>query len=239
MLALLDNLAKIRYRLDAAAERVGRNSGEVTLVAVTKYAPLEAIRRLLESGLVSEVRESRIQDVQAKKSALGALAGKVRWRLIGHLQRNKARKALELFDSVDSLDGLELAEALDRGLRETGKILPVLVQVKLSGKETQSGIDPSGVGEFLQQLKGFDRLRPVGLMSIAPMLEPVEAVRPCFKRMKQLFDRHFAGIPRAQLSMGMSRDFELAVEEGATHVRVGSQIFSGVESEQDEQQQQV
>lgn len=225
-MALLDNLEKIRYRLRKAAERVGRNPDDVHLVAVTKYAPLEAVRRLLESGAVSEVGESRVQDAQAKKASLGPLAGRVRWRFIGHLQTNKARKAVELFDCIDSLDTLHLAEALQKALEGAGKTLPVLVQIKLTGRETQSGLAPEQAEDFLRRLAAFPRLIPSGLLSIAPRVAAPDQARPSFRAMKLLFDRCFSGRPGAQLSMGMSADFEVAVEEGATHVRIGTQIFS-------------
>ena len=223
---IIDNIEKIRTRIRAAAQRAGRNPDSVSLVAVTKYAKLEAVKELLDSGLVAEVGENRVQEAQAKKQALGAAALKARWRMIGHLQTNKAKKALELFDAVDSLDDLRVAEALERGLAGGQRRFPVLVQVKLTGKAAQSGVAPEGLEELLEGLKGFPHLEARGLMAIAPELSPVEAVRPHFRDMRRLFDRFFAGEPAAQLSMGMSRDFEIAVEEGATHIRVGSQIFS-------------
>ena len=213
-------------RLRAAAERAGRNPDAIGLVAVTKYASLKDIRELLESGQIAEIGESRVSDALAKREALGAAAAKVAWRLIGHLQSNKARRALEAFDAIDSIDGLRLARILEGELAAAGRELPVLVQVKLTGKTVQSGAAPEELGPLLEGLKAFPHLRVRGLMAIAPDLEPVSAVRPHFRRMKQLFDKFFAGSGDAQLSMGMSRDFEVAVEEGATHVRVGSALFS-------------
>ncbi len=223
---ILDNIRQIRYRIAAAAKRAGRDPNSVTLIAVTKYAKLEQVLELLDSGEVREVAENRVQDAQARKDALGGKSREAAWRLIGHLQSNKAKKALETFDAIDSLDSLNLAEALDKSLAGTGRKLPVLLQVKLSERETQSGLPPEAVGEFLKSLEAFTNLQARGLMAIAPNLEPVEAVRPHFKRMKELFDRNFSGVAGAQLSLGMSRDFEIAVEEGATHVRVGTSIFS-------------
>lgn len=221
---LLDNLSKIRLRIEAAASRAGRDPAAVGLVVVTKYAPLEAVKEVLASGLVREVGENRVQDAQRKKEALGPLADSVRWRLIGHLQTNKARQALRNFSAIDSVDSLKLAAELDRVW--TGEEpFPVLVQVKLSDKETQSGAAPEELEGLLSGMQKLPRLRVRGLMSLAPMLEPVEAVRPHFRRMRELFERFFAGKKDAQLSMGMSRDFEIAVEEGATLVRVGSAIF--------------
>lgn len=222
---ILDNLAQIRYRAQKAAQRSGRNPNEVTVIAVTKYAELGKVRELLESGLVGEIAESRVQDAASRKEALLALSDKVRWRLIGHLQTNKAKKAVQVFDSIDSLDSLKLAEALDRALPE-GRTLPVLAQVKVTERETQSGVTPDELPALLEGLKAFPRLEARGLMAIAPDLGEPEATRPHFKRVRQLFDRFFSTVPGAQLSMGMSGDFEVAIEEGATHVRVGSAIFS-------------
>lgn len=225
-LVVLDNLNKIRSVMAAAAGRTGRNPESVGLVAVTKYAPLESIKELLDCGLVMEVGENRVQDAKSKIETLGEKARKVKWRLIGHLQSNKARLALQIFDAIDSLDSLKLAEVLEKELSLTNQKLPVLVQVKLSDKETQFGVAPEEVANFLESLKKCAHLDVCGLMAIAPALEPVESVRPYFRRMKELFDQFFAGRPEARLSMGMSRDYEIAIEEGATHIRIGSSIFS-------------
>jgi|SRR5579883_584549 len=223
---ILDNLEQIRYRVSAAAARAGRNSNEIRLIAVTKYAALQDIKVLLQSGAVAEVGESRIQDAQAKKQELGALAQTVRWRFIGHLQTNKAKKAAQTFDAVDSIDKVETAEALEKALAPLGKRLPVLVQVKLTGRESQSGVAPDALESLLESLRAYPRLDARGLMAIAPDLSPVEAVRPHFRKLHQLFNKFFSNRPDAELSMGMSRDFEIAVEEGATHIRVGSALFS-------------
>lgn len=220
---LIDNLNQIRYRMRAAALRANRAPDAVTLVAVTKYASLEAVREVLASGLVAEAGENRVQDAEKKKLLLGELAGKVRWRLIGHLQTNKARKAASVFDAVDSIDSEKVAAALDAALSDAGRTLPVMVQVKLTARETQSGIAPSGLGALLEALEKYPRLKVEGLMGIAPDVEPLEAVRPAFRTLRELRDRH---LPGGRLSMGMSRDFEIAIEEGADLVRIGSQIFS-------------
>lgn len=220
---LIDNLNQIRYRIRAAAQRSGRNPDAVALVAVTKYASLDDVEALLRSGLVSEVGENRVQDAERKKEALGELAGKVRWRLIGHLQTNKAKKAVTVFDAVDSVDSEKVAAALDAALAGHEQPLPVMVQVKLTDRETQSGVAPGELGALLEALKKYARLEVAGLMGIAPDVEPLEAVRPSFRALRELRDRH---LPGGKLSMGMSRDFEIAVEEGADMVRVGTQIFS-------------
>ena len=220
---LIDNLNQIRYRMRAAALRADRNPDAIRLVAVTKYAPLSAVQELLETGLIAEAGESRVQDAEKKKQLLGALAGKVRWRLIGHLQTNKAKKAATVFDAIDTVDSERIAAALNASLEGSETKFPVMVQVKLTEKETQSGVAPGELGAMLEALGQYERLKVEGLMGIAPDLEPLEAVRPSFRTLRELRDRH---LPGGLLSMGMSRDFEIAIEEGADLVRIGSQIFS-------------
>jgi len=223
---ILDNLKKIRYRISAAAERSGRDPKRVSLVVVTKYASPQQVREAIATGLVSEVGESRIQTAQAQKLALAESSAQVRWRLIGHLQTNKAAKAVEIFDAVDSLDAPRTAQALEKALAALDRRIPVLVQVKLSESETQSGVRPEELPALLEALPAYPHLELRGLMAIAPQEDNPESVRPHFRRMRQLFDRFFADRDDAQLSMGMSGDFEVAVEEGATLVRVGSAVFS-------------
>ena len=209
--------------MDAAARRAGREPGSVELVAVTKYASDEAVLELARSGRVGWFAENRVQDAEARAARVREAGLTARWRLVGHLQTNKAAKALEVFEAVDSVDSDKAARALQARLEGGSRVLPVLVQVKLSERETQSGADPGSLEGLLATLRGLDRLKVEGLMAIAPLVEPLEAVRPHFRRMKGLFDRHF---PRGgTLSMGMSGDFETAIEEGATMVRVGSAIF--------------
>lgn len=219
----IDNLEKIRYRMSAAAARSNRDAKAITLVVVTKYASLEAVVEALSSGRVLEAGENRVQDAEKKKLQLGALAGKVRWRLIGHLQTNKAKKAVANFDAVDSIDSARLAAALDEALKGSDRKLPVMIQVKLSESETQSGISPEDLPGLIEEVRKRPNLELQGLMGIAPNLEPVEAVRPSFKLLRELRDKH---LPGGKLSMGMSRDFEVAIEEGADLIRIGTQIFA-------------
>ena len=220
---LIDNLNQIRYRMRAAALRAKRSPDAIRLVVVTKYASLADVQEVLKTGLVAEAGENRVQDAEKKKLLLGELAGKVRWRLIGHLQTNKARKAVAVFDAVDSVDSEKVAAALNASLEGSETKFPVMVQVKLTEKETQSGVAPGELGALLEALEKYERLNVEGLMGIAPDLEPSEAVRPSFRTLRDLRDRH---MPGGLLSMGMSRDFEVAIEEGADLVRIGSQIFS-------------
>ena len=219
---LIDNLNQIRYRMRAAALRAKREPDAVRLVAVTKYASLDDVQVLLNTGLVTDVGENRVQNAEKRKSALRQTGSKVRWHMLGHLQTNKAKKAAEVFDAVDSLDSEKVAKSLDEALKGSTKTLPVMVQVKLTERETQSGVAPGELGALLESLKKYERLKVEGLMGIAPDVEPVEAVRPSFRALRELRDRH---LPGGQLSMGMSHDFEIAIEEGADQVRIGTQIF--------------
>ncbi len=220
---LIDNFNQIRLRMRSAAARVGRNPDAVRLVAVTKYAPLESVREALESELISEAGESRVQDAEKKIAQLGPAARRAKWRMIGHLQTNKARAAARLFDAVDSLDSERAAQALEAALIGGEKILPVLIQVKLSDRQTQHGVSCVELPALIEFVRSQSRLRLDGLMMIAPHAEPVESVRPFFRELRELRDRH---LPGGLLSMGMSRDFEIAIEEGADLVRIGTRIFS-------------
>jgi pyridoxal phosphate enzyme (YggS family) len=222
---VFDNLKSVLKRIETAAERAGRRGDDVKVVAVVKKAAVSDLKALLESGAVPYIGENRIQDAEKRRQELGSLAERAVWRFIGHLQANKARRALDLFDRIDTLDSLRLAQALDRHLAELGKTARVLIQVKLTEKETQSGIPLETVGEFLGQLRALPRLEPSGLMAIAPMLDP-EKVRPYFRAAREVFEKHFSDNEKQpELSMGMSQDFEVAVEEGANLVRIGTSLF--------------
>ncbi|MFA6029448.1 MAG: YggS family pyridoxal phosphate-dependent enzyme [Elusimicrobiota bacterium] len=225
---VLERLDGIRRRIEAAAARGDRDASAVDVIAVVKKAPTMDLRALAASGRVRWFGESRVQDAARRREELGPDAARVRWRFVGHLQTNKAVAAAGLFERLDSLESLKLAASLDALAAEAGNTLPVLVQVKLTGRDAQSGVDPEALGEFLEKLRGFPRLKAQGLMAIAPLTERVEETRPHFRRMKELLDRHFpAGtVPDRELSMGMSQDFEVAVEEGATLVRIGTALFN-------------
>lgn len=224
---IFETIRQVRRRVEEAAARSGRAASDVEIVAVTKKAAPEAVARLLRAGCVRHVGENRVQDAALRARALGAVPGVPRptWRMIGHLQTNKIGRALDVFDALDSLDSFRLAQDLEGRLERLGRELPVLLQVKLTGRAAQHGVAPEDVESFLERCGGFRRLRLGGLMAIAPMLEPPEAVRPYFRRMRELFDRSFGRGPGFVLSMGMSRDFEIAVEEGATMLRLGSVLF--------------
>ncbi|MFH2203192.1 MAG: YggS family pyridoxal phosphate-dependent enzyme [Elusimicrobiota bacterium] len=225
---ILEKLKTVRERIAVAAARADRKPEEVELVAVTKYASLEDVRELVRGG-VRQLAESRVQNAIARRQALGDDARDVRWRFIGHLQRNKVKQALEMFSDLDSIDSLRLAQTVQDRAAALGRTVPVLLQVKITDKETQSGVAPDELEELLAKTNAMPNLRAAGLMVIAPHLEPVEETRPHFREMYKIFQRLFPGTYRTgegpYLSMGMSRDYEIAVEEGANLVRIGSSLF--------------
>jgi pyridoxal phosphate enzyme (YggS family) len=220
---LSDRLANVRRRIEAAAQRANRAADQITLVAISKTHPVETLKAGLAAG-ITDLGENRVQEA-AEKSR-----NTVRWHLVGHLQANKARRAVQLFDVVHSLDSSALAQRLDRLCIEEGRAeLSVLIQIDLGGEQTKTGIDPSKLPELLDPLGGCKRLRLKGLMTLPPYFENADCARPYFKTLRQLRDElqqqgHF-GEHAGELSMGMSHDFEIAIEEGATMVRVGTAIF--------------
>ncbi len=222
-----ERLGGVRRRIEAAASRCGRAPQEVTLVAVTKTHAAPVIRCAIEAGAL-DLGENRVQEADAKIGELGRRAA--RWHLIGHLQANKARRAVALFDLIHSLDSVSLARRLDRLCVEEGRDeLPVLLQVDLAGEATKSGVAEAELPALIEAVQSCERLRLLGLMTLPPFYEEAEMVRPYFRRLRELRDLHGArgafGGGRGELSMGMSHDFEVAIEEGATVVRVGTRIF--------------
>ncbi|MFA6093201.1 MAG: YggS family pyridoxal phosphate-dependent enzyme [Elusimicrobiota bacterium] len=226
---ILEKFETLSRRIADAARRSGRDPSSVGLVAVVKKSSSEDVRTLLLSGRVPWFAESRLQDAARRRMELGPAAEKGRWRFIGHLQTNKAASAAELFESIDSVDSLRLARTLDAAAARMQKRLEILIQVKLTDRETQSGLRPEEAGGFLKELQAFPNLSPNGLMAIAPLCEETpEQARPGFRRMRELLEKHFPPdrFPQRRLSMGMSNDFEVAVEEGSTLLRIGSALFS-------------
>lgn len=225
---IADRVAAVRERIARAAERASRQPGEVTLVAVSKTHPEEAVRAAFAAG-VRDFGENRVQEAEPKVAATADLAASgLRWHLVGHLQSNKARKAAALFGVVQSLDSLDLAERLARIGAETRRPVRALVQVDLAGEETKFGLPERELLRVLEALRGKEEgLRVEGLMVLPPYFEAPEPSRPYFRRLRSLRDQaQAAGLLEGhELSMGMSHDFEAAVEEGATIVRVGTAIF--------------
>lgn len=230
-MCISDNIAQIRERIRAAAARAGRDAGSITLMAVSKTFPPEAIREAYAAG-IRVFGENRVQEFAGKAEALRDLSD-ARWHMIGHLQSNKAAKAAELFHGVDSIDSLRLAEKLNDAARTAEKKLKVVLEVNVGGEAAKSGIDPESA-ELDHLLAAANRLETLefrGLMTIPPYTEDPQGARPYFQKLREvrerLLERSFPAVSLNELSMGMSHDFEVAIEEGSTCVRVGTAIFGG------------
>jgi pyridoxal phosphate enzyme (YggS family) len=224
---LRERLAEVRRRIEASARGAGRDASEIKLIAVSKTHPPDIVRRAIQAG-VSDLGENRVQEADAKITELGRSAA--RWHLIGHLQANKARRAVALFDLIHSLDSAALARRLDHLCEETGRNeLPVLIQVALGNEATKAGISEGELPELVEAVGACRRLRLIGLMTLPPFFDDTQQVRPFFRRLRELRDalreREVFGAGPGELSMGMSHDYEVAIEEGATLVRVGTAIF--------------
>jgi PLP dependent protein len=212
-----DNLERVRERIARAAARAGRKPDDVLLIGVSKTVDIERIRAALAAGLRA-LGENRVQEAKAKVVELGRPAA---WHLIGHLQTNKVKDALELFDVIHSLDRLELAQELERRAAARELAVEAMLQVNVGAEVSKGGFAPDAVGQALEAIGKLAHVKVTGLMAIPPEVERPEDARPWFQQLRGLAERH--GL--ARLSMGMSSDFEVAVEEGATMVRVGTAIF--------------
>lgn len=221
-----DNIAQVQDRIAAACHRSGRRREEVRLIAVTKTVDAARIREAYAAGL-QDFGENRVQEAAAKRSALADL--EARWHLIGHLQSNKAKSAAELFDWIHSVDSIRLAEKLNHAAGPNRAPLPILLEANLALEETKSGASEAEVKNIIRGILPFERLELRGLMLIPPLSENPETARPWFRRLRRLAaDLRAEGpLPTSatELSMGMSHDFEVAIEEGATMIRVGTAIF--------------
>jgi PLP dependent protein len=217
MVDIAGNLARVRERLARAAERAGRRADDVLLIGVSKTVEEERIRAAVAAGIAA-LGENRVQEAKAKVAALGR---PVPWHLIGHLQTNKVKDALPLFDVIHSLDRLELAREVERRAATRGQVVDALLQVNVAAEASKGGVGPEAVGETLDAIGKLAHLRVRGLMTIPPEVERAEDSRRWFRQLRELAERH--GL--RELSMGMSGDFEVAIEEGATMVRVGTAIF--------------
>jgi PLP dependent protein len=218
------NLAQIRERIARAAQRAGRRPEEITIVAVTKTHPAETILAAYEAGL-RHFGENRVQEFEGKTSALANLSAT--WHLIGHLQSNKAARAARLFNRVDSVDSLALAQRLDAAAAAENKQLGVLLEVHLSDEATKSGVSEADLPALAESVSTFPNLQLRGLMTIPPFFDRPEEVRPFFRKLAELREKVARRIakPLPILSMGMSHDFEIAIEEGATEIRPGTALF--------------
>jgi pyridoxal phosphate enzyme (YggS family) len=236
MTALSENLERLEAAITAACRQAGRRRGEVELMAVSKTCPAATVAEAAALG-IALFGENRVQEFAAKAQALDGLrrgasasASPIRVHLIGHLQSNKTARAAEVFDGIDSLDSLRLAERLNEAASRLGKLLPVLIEVKLSSEATKTGLEPESAeaDALLERLPDLEHLQARGLMTIAPFGAADEATRACFRGLRQWRDRWAAAHARLVfdvLSMGMSGDFALAIAEGATRIRVGTALF--------------
>src|SRR5580704_5153995 len=223
-MSIAENIARVREQIAEACRRAGRNESDVALMAVSKVHPVEAILEAYAAGQ-RLFGENRVQEFQEKSAALVGLSD-AKFHLIGPLQSNKTNKAAELFDAIDAVDSLKIAQRLDSAAAALGKKLPVLVEVKLSHEESKHGVAPAELMGLLEAMAGLKSVEAVGLMTVPPWSEDAEVARPYFKELRRLRDEaaiQFAGV--TQLSMGMSNDFAVAIEEGSNCVRVGTSIF--------------
>jgi len=215
-------LAEVRRAIEAAAQKAGRDASEIDLIAVSKTHPAEAVLEAIRAG-VTHLGENKVQEARGKIEAVGRGV----WHLIGHVQTNKVKEAVRLFDWIDSVDRLELAQEIDRRAEPIGKTQNVLLQVNLAGESTKFGCAPDDARALAEAMNALPRLCLQGLMTIAPYVEDPEKVRPVFAGLRELRDRLEAetGLRLPVLSMGMSGDFPVAIEEGSTAVRIGTALF--------------
>jgi hypothetical protein len=217
------SLTSIQQRIARACARAGRDPASVTLLPVTKAQPPETINQAAKLGL-TRFGENKVQEAKAK---IPLCSSRLRWHMIGHLQTNKCRDAVELFEMIQSVDSLRLAQEINRHADQAGKSIPVLLEVNIAGEASKYGYRPQQLLSDLLRLKGLPQLEIQGLMTVPPWTPDAEKVRPQFRQMRELKDRceQMLGTPLPCLSMGMSGDFEAAVEEGATMVRIGTALF--------------
>ncbi len=224
MAGVEERLRRVGERIAHAAERAGRDPASVTLIGATKGVDTARVRSAVTAGL-RDLGENWIQEAAPKIDAVGPGP---HWHLIGHLQRNKVSPAVRAFEVIQTIDSLRLAEAVDRAAGRLGRQMPVLLEVNIAGEATKYGCAPDDVERLLRAIGGCRHLAPIGLMTVGPLVEDPQAIRPVFRQLRVLRDRlQAAGADEAlrELSMGMSGDFEVAIEEGATMVRVGRAIF--------------
>lgn len=212
------NIREVERRVERACERSRRSLGEMTLVAVTKGVEVQAVKAAFDCG-IRDFGENRVQEAEDKIARLLDLKPDVTWHMVGHLQSNKAKRAVELFDIIHSVDSVRLAEVLSQ---RAEKPLPVLLEVNVSGETTKGGFSVGEIAIAVEEIRRLPDLKVVGLMTIAPLVADPEEVRPVFRKLREL--RDYLGLEH--LSMGMTDDFEVAVEEGATMIRIGRAIFS-------------
>ena len=220
-----ENIKDIWSRIEKAAEKTGKSKEDIKLVAVTKTVEVERIKEAINCG-IQVIGENRVQEAEAK---FDHITEEVEKHLVGHLQTNKAKKAVELFDFIQSVDSRRIAQEISRRASQMGKVIEVLVEINTSGEETKFGIDPKGVLSFIKLISDLEGIKIKGLMTIGLFSDNPEDTRPCFKKLKAIFDQMKSeSIPNVEmkyLSMGMTSDFEVAIQEGSNMVRIGTGIF--------------
>jgi len=226
---LWENLERLKKRIEDACQRSGRSFNEITLVCVTKNVDIEKIKEVIKLG-IKDIGENRVQEAVKKFEELRiANCEKVRWHMVGHLQRNKAKYAVRIFDLIHSVDSLDLALELNKQAEKVNRVQDILIQVNVSGEETKFGINPENLLSLVKEILNLKNLNLKGLMTIAPIVKNPEDARPHFRTLRELKDKINAELilnpPLSVLSMGMSQDFEVAIEEGATMIRIGTAIF--------------
>ena len=222
MSSVKENLLKVKEKIERAAQRAGRDPKEINLVAVSKTVEVSRIKEAIEAG-VSILGENYVQEAQKKIEAIGR---PISWHFIGHLQSNKARYAVRLFDVIHSIDSIPLAEELDRKAAQSDRVIKVMIEVNLSKEATKFGTDEERVSNLAKRIQELPHLSLEGLMTMPPYFDSPEMSRPYYMALRELKERMGKdGIPMQELSMGMSNDFEIAIEEGATYVRIGTAIF--------------
>lgn len=228
--SLTERIAEVQRRIDAACERSGRKPEDVNVIAVTKYVSLATAVQAFDEGL-RHLGENRFQDALPKWEAIsGETAeggdGQAIWHFIGSLQTNKVKDVIGKFTYIHSLDRLSLAQAIEKRAAQLGVQVPCMIQVNVSGEDSKHGLEPEQLPELLEAIKGFQYVQPVGLMTMAPYEAEAEQTRPVFRALRELRDKMNRAVvlnaPLTELSMGMSNDFEVAIEEGATWIRLGT-----------------
>jgi len=223
-MSIAENIARLKEEIAHACAKAGRDAGDVELMAVSKVHPAEAILEAYAAGQ-RLFGENRVQEFQEKAPHVAELEG-AKFHLIGPLQSNKTNKAAELFDAIDAVDSLKIAQRLDSAAKQLNKQLPILIEVKLSHEESKHGIAPSELPALLDAIDALESVKAVGLMTVPPWSEDAETARPYFRELRRLRDEAVKQHPAlTQLSIGMSNDFAVAIEEGSTCVRVGTAIF--------------
>ncbi|MDK2810625.1 MAG: dependent protein [Petroclostridium sp.] len=227
MTQLKDNISNIRTRIAQAAERAGRNAEEITLVAVTKTVDAGIINEAIKLG-INHIGENKVQEIIQKYDLIDRTQG-VKWHLIGHLQTNKVKYIVDKVDLIHSIDSVKLAMEVNKRAEKINKIMEVLIQVNVAGEESKFGISVEQCDEFVKEISRLPNIRVKGLMTIAPYTQDPEEVRPYFRKLKDLSidikQKKYDNVDMEYLSMGMTGDFEVAIEEGANIVRVGTAIF--------------